>query len=340
MWATNFVYRPFMCSYRTFLIFVCVCVCAVTNIFRKLLATVLWVVICAGKWWGSSNEQPIVALHGLFDNAGSYDFLCPHLDVPAVLALDLPGHGRSSHYAKGTIWSYTTMLMSLRYLLKNHFKWPKVYLMGHSYGSTLALCYAGLYPKQVDALITIDCARAANATEFDDLPQTVRRNVERSLAVENKSAVKPRSFEESINTMMTARKFALTKEQTVALAQRSLSNIGCGNYIFNEDLRMSVPSLGRNTHHGFEVIAGNVRCNVLNVVATDGILVGDAMTVVKKHCDIMKKNCPSVATKVISGGHHIQMDNPVEVAAAINGFWSAIELSSSTSNNVVPSASS
>ncbi|RLU17385.1 hypothetical protein DMN91_009620 [Ooceraea biroi] len=46
----------------------------------------------SGKWWGPKNEQPILALHGWQDNAGTFDglaeFLRPNV---AILSIDLPG---------------------------------------------------------------------------------------------------------------------------------------------------------------------------------------------------------------------------------------------------------
>lgn len=56
----------------------------------------------SGKWWGPRTEQPIIAIHGWQDNAGTWDTLIPLLpESISVLAIDLPGHGLSSHYPKG-----------------------------------------------------------------------------------------------------------------------------------------------------------------------------------------------------------------------------------------------
>lgn len=80
-----------------------------------------------GKWWGPRELQPIVALHGRQDNAGSFDTLIPLLpkDV-SVLCLDMPGHGLSSHYAKSQFYYvYWDGVIFLRRIVK-HFKWNKV----------------------------------------------------------------------------------------------------------------------------------------------------------------------------------------------------------------------
>lgn len=81
----------------------------------------------AGKWWGPSELQPILALHGRQDNAGSFDTLMPLLsDDVSVLCLDMPGHGLSSHYPKSQFYYvYWDGVIFLRRIIK-HFKWNKV----------------------------------------------------------------------------------------------------------------------------------------------------------------------------------------------------------------------
>lgn len=53
----------------------------------------------SGKWYGSRDEQPMLALHGWLDNCGTFDRLIPLLPTKIpVFSIDLPGHGRSSHF--------------------------------------------------------------------------------------------------------------------------------------------------------------------------------------------------------------------------------------------------
>lgn len=47
----------------------------------------------SGKWYGNQDDQPILALHGWLDNAGSFDRLIPLLPQKfPVLCIDLPGN--------------------------------------------------------------------------------------------------------------------------------------------------------------------------------------------------------------------------------------------------------
>lgn len=80
----------------------------------------------AGKWWGPKEVQPIVALHGRQDNAGTFDTLMPLMPDISVLCLDMPGHGLSSHYPKNQYYYvYYDGVIFLRKVIK-YFKWEKV----------------------------------------------------------------------------------------------------------------------------------------------------------------------------------------------------------------------
>ncbi|XP_037883158.1 uncharacterized protein LOC119633611 [Glossina fuscipes] len=58
--------------------------------WEEVTIVVPWGTI-QGKWWGSRNKQPILALDGWQDNFGTFDRLCPLMpaELP-VLCIDLP----------------------------------------------------------------------------------------------------------------------------------------------------------------------------------------------------------------------------------------------------------
>lgn len=103
-------------------------------------------LLCAGRWWGPQDTQPVLAMHGWLDNAATFDPLMELLpESLSVLAIDLPGHGRSSHYPPGVLYHFTEDVVTIRRLAK-HFGWEKVSIMGHSMGGSYAFLYAAIYP--------------------------------------------------------------------------------------------------------------------------------------------------------------------------------------------------
>lgn len=83
-----------------------VCILYTGNNFKEKEKTTVNLASCfylIGKWWGSRSVQPIIAVHGWQDNAGSFDKLAPLLceEGFSIYAIDLPGHGHSSHLPPG-----------------------------------------------------------------------------------------------------------------------------------------------------------------------------------------------------------------------------------------------
>jgi pimeloyl-ACP methyl ester carboxylesterase len=137
-------------------------------------------------------KQVILALHGWLDNCRSFYYLAPHLvdrlqGTAEVVALDLPGHGWSSHKSPD---GPPMVLSEALYYVKeaiDKLGWnksissdasaaaiatgdvdtdrgdahadedeTKLTLLGHSMGGGISMAYAGVFPDQVDKLIMLD----------------------------------------------------------------------------------------------------------------------------------------------------------------------------------------
>ena len=89
----------------------------------------------------NSNSTPILCIHGHLDNSNSFkplaEYLCESNEY-YMIALDLPGHGRSSPIPLGAIYTPKLLLTVLRRIVL-HLHLKNFLFLGHSYGC--GLCY-------------------------------------------------------------------------------------------------------------------------------------------------------------------------------------------------------
>lgn len=139
---------------------------------------------------GGVSSRTIVCLHGWMDNCRSFHQLGPVLGLEhTVVALDFPGHGRSSHKSidappmvQAELAYYVAEAVNV---LRNDglVNDNKITLLGHSLGAGVASLYASCFPEQVDKLILLDGAGFL-ARDAKDTPLHVRRHIQRRLAVQ------------------------------------------------------------------------------------------------------------------------------------------------------------
>ncbi|WP_172600406.1 alpha/beta fold hydrolase [Sulfurivermis fontis] len=102
------------------------------------------------------GERTIVMVHGIGGSADDWQGQIPLLAANYhVLALDLPGFGRSDggtkHYTPDNYAAVLSYLVSQR-------AHGAVLLVGHSMGAAVTLNYAALYPDRVSRLVVVDVA--------------------------------------------------------------------------------------------------------------------------------------------------------------------------------------
>ena len=109
----------------------------------------------ACKEWGRSGFTPIIALHGWLDNAASFDHLIPLMNNVHVIALDMMGHGKSSHRSADSFyepWIDVGDVISVA----DQMLWDEFTLLGHSRGAIISAFVAGTFPERIKNLFLID----------------------------------------------------------------------------------------------------------------------------------------------------------------------------------------
>jgi len=108
---------------------------------------------------GETAAMTVVFIHGWLDNSGSFSKLmkqCHQLMPEAhLVAVDLPGHGLSTHRKDDNYYLFYDYLDDLHQFL-TMLSPNKLVLVGHSLGAFLATCYSAAFSEKVAGLVQIE----------------------------------------------------------------------------------------------------------------------------------------------------------------------------------------
>lgn len=276
----------------------------------------------AGKWWGKTDKQPVIALHGWQDNCGTWDTLFPFLSPDkSYLAIDAPGHGFSSHFPPGKSYHLLDVLPMIKLTLR-HFKWDTVTLLGHSMGAVQSFIYSSVFPNEVENFIAIDLFKPLSINPKKDvilLGEEIKNFMDvLDLDVSKRPSY---SYEEMVKRLMSNEVSAgsLTEDSAKVLLRRGIVPAGSGKYHPTVDLRVKAGRLSGWTHEHVLAMASCIQCRTLIVKAAQGFSVENPKYV-QETLDVLKKSAASFEFQEVEGTHHVHLNNPDKVAPIINKF--------------------
>ncbi|XP_059049270.1 probable serine hydrolase [Achroia grisella] len=278
----------------------------------------------SGRWWGPTDQQPLIAIHGWQDNAGTWDNLIPLLPInTSVLCLDLPGHGLSTYYPKGmSYYIFWDGIVLLRRIVK-HFKWKKISLLGHSLGGALSFMYAAAFPDDVDRIICIDIASPA-VREPAHMVKTTGGGIDKVLQYENLTddQLPCYQYDEMIDIVVEAYQGSVSKENCKVLMKRGMTPTPPESkkegYYFKRDPRLKVSGLAMMSIETALEYASKVKCKVLNIRA----LPGQKWERLDYYTSVIDKlkEVTDVKYVEVEGTHHIQLESPDKIVNIIEEF--------------------
>lgn len=286
---------------------------------QEVLIPVPWGHI-AGKWWGDRSVQPVLGLHGWEDNANTFDNLVPLLNVPSFLAVDIMGHGLSSRFPAIGAHNFLDFVILLR-RISNYFKWTKISIVGHSFGSAVGYVYSALFPDAVDVYVSIDCARTDMMLQKENMLDEIRYTFNRTLELEKRLALDPPSYtyEELLELLYAGLSKSPSRDSCRILLQRGMkeSSQGYRRYYLSRDPRLKSRWIGALTEDFLVACAPRIKCRVLSIRATGGILQGGKCKEVYQHTlDLVQQS----EQHDVEGSHHLHLNNPENIAPLINKF--------------------
>lgn len=277
----------------------------------------------AGKWWGNTNEQPVLALHGWQDNAGTFDRLFQLLpDSTSVLALDLPGHGLSSHFHEGMLYHFPSFILAIRRVL-NYYKWQrKLTIIGHSGGGVISFVFSSIYPELVNALITLDAVKPSSPNGPDSIPK-LKRRIDAIIAQSNrKLGENPKYVLEDLQTRwLESTKGSLTLEAVKILSKRGLQlDSESGKYYLTRDPKLKLSALQHFDEHQYLEMADSLQCSFLAITFNNSRFVNESLTNSKSFVRALSRSAKSFKVVSVEGDHHSHLTNPQIVAVALSQY--------------------
>lgn len=269
----------------------------------------------AGLRAGRAGSPRVLALHGWLDNAASFVPLAGHLQGLDLVAPDLPGHGRSVHLPPGADYSFAGAVNDVLDIA-DALGWERFALLGHSMGAGIASLVAAACPARVSRFVAIE-ALGALSEAADRTTVRIREAVAASRALRDKRL---RVFPD-VDTAVRARMHAgrvpgsgLDEALVRMLVARGLRAVGDG-YAWSSDPRLTLPTMVRMTEAQVEDLVRGIECPT-RVIHADPAqpYLPDALR--RARAALL----PRGELVVLPGGHHLHMDQPAAVAAAIGDF--------------------
>jgi pimeloyl-ACP methyl ester carboxylesterase len=261
----------------------------------------------AAREWGPTDGIPTLALHGWLDNAASFDHVAPRLPGLRLCCLDLPGHGLSEHLPPGGSYAFIDMVAHVHGAVAA-LGWERFCLLGHSLGAAIASILAGAMPGRIQRMVLID-----GLGPLTEDPKHAAERLTKALRDEvhkqGRTATIHRTREDAVKRLRTAMA-RIGREGAETLVARGLREVD-GGFMWRSDPRLRLASRVRLTEEQVLVILRAVECPTLLVRCGDGYPF--APTAHSARVAALRES-----TMIeIPGGHHVHLDDPEPVAAAV-----------------------
>ncbi len=257
----------------------------------------------------TSSNPPIIYIHGWLDNSASFHSLMPLIRSYHSFAIDLPGHGLSSHIPYCSYYHFIDGVTQIIEIL-NKLNFDKYILIGHSLGACLASIVAGSVPDKISKLILLD-AIGPLSTNADKAPLKYQQYLKRSHILANKRNTQYQSIIDACkHREMNG---YIQKGLLEEIVTRGLTHIS-DHYQWTHDPRLLLPSPLRMSEEQVLAFLKEITAPTLLISASNGFKVDKALY--QKRINAVQ----NITMKEINCGHHLHLEEPQQCADLINDF--------------------
>ncbi|KAG0271523.1 hypothetical protein BGZ95_000655 [Linnemannia exigua] len=285
-------------------------------------------IVLAAKHWktGSPSTQPrdsrrFMALHGFLDNASSFDLLLLQQLGPEpveIVALDLAGHGRSSHRQTEdySLWRYAEDADHVATLLG----WNKHAIIGHSMGGGVSTIYSGLFTSRVVMCILLDSFGPFSRL-VEDQPEHLLEHIQQKKNLPNKQLPFHPTIESAAQARSKGGAYGLDLPSARILVPRGLRPIdradAGGNTIqgwtWSTDQLLTIRSAQSLSEEYVQAFMTRITCPLLAILASKGLqavryMVDDRMPWLRQ---------TKVTIRDVVGSHSIHMEDAPIIAEQV-----------------------
>lgn len=270
----------------------------------------------------NSNSHKIIALHGWLDNAASFAPVAPLIDNADIIAIDLPGHGLSSHRSLGSSYAFQDYIFDLfeviKYCKKN-FQWDEIVLMGHSMGSVVCSLLASGYSTNI---LNVEIKRLIYFDFFGTLNESADNasdRIHQSLLSYKKLAAMTNQSYSNIDDAVNARlkKSDMRAQEALIIMQRNVrKNSDSEKYHWRFDKRLLHTSATYFTPEQTETIMKNIRIDALVFAGAESRFRPMIEANINDFANAQRK----VDYHVFTGSHYVHMEQAEKCAKCINQF--------------------
>lgn len=265
---------------------------------------------------GNPEGPKVLALHGWLDNAASFlplagQFLAGHSPGLDLVMLDLPGHGHSAHLGAGADYN---LLVTVNAVLDvvDALGWESFAMLGHSMGAGIGSILAASLPQRVTRLVAIEALGA-----LAEAPERTTTRLREAVAAARVLASKKLRVFPDLAAPVRARMQAnqLSEPSARLLVERGVVAVD-GGFTWSSDPRLTLPAMQRMTEAQVRELIAGIECPT-RVIFADPPQPYLPEPLRSERAALL----PRGELVVLPGSHHLHMDTPVEVAAAIGGFF-------------------
>lgn len=260
-------------------------------------------------------DLSVVFLHGWLDNSSSFltvikalSHLNPQLHLCAI---DLPGHGLSSHKADGHFYPFHDYIDDIYSFLLN-LSPNRLVIVGHSLGALIASCYSAAFPEQVAGLVQIEGVAPLAESPLESVAR-LRNGVLSRQRIRRKPRRRLPNLEYAVARRAEVNQLEAALIQPIVVRGVELCN---DEWYWRHDQKLNSDSLYRMSYEHAQHIMAHIQCPQRVILGTHGF--SELRTAQGDLTDDRQE------IFTLAGGHHCHLEQPSQVAELIFGLVNKI----------------